>query len=212
MRNLDGRRPTRICTSWDGLLLRVSGKIDATALSSGDDRISCASRRPALASARRYSKGIGVPDIRQQKLLWLPPDLVPRLAASGSGGAPTFTSNRYPRLSIAGSTYASLPFFVDSMNVDASGASTSPNAGMGLFSIIALLMSTATGLRSLAYASSPSLCASRGSAPPPATDHGRSATGPDRTALLPADAPRSRYRSEPSSPESPLGRVAAPSR
>ena len=41
-------------------------------------------------------------------------------------------------------------------------------ANLGGISIIALLMSTATGLRSLACASKPSRCASSGRAPPPA--------------------------------------------
>jgi hypothetical protein len=41
-------------------------------------------------------------------------------------------------------------------------------ANRGGISIIALLISTATGFRSLAQASSPSRCASSGSAPPPA--------------------------------------------
>ena len=36
---------------------------------------------------------------------------------------------------MTGSTYASLPFFVDSMNVDASGTSTCANAGLGLFTV-----------------------------------------------------------------------------
>ena len=60
---------------------------------------------------------------------------VPALATSGSGGAPTFTVNRYSRPSITGSTYASLPFFLDSMNVDASGTCTSAKAGLGLFTV-----------------------------------------------------------------------------
>ena len=63
------------------------------------------------------------------------PAVVPSLAASGSDGAPTFTVNRYPRSPITGSTYASLPFFVDNMNVDASGTSTSANAGFGLVTV-----------------------------------------------------------------------------
>ena len=54
---------------------------------------------------------------------------------AASGGAPTFTVNRYPRPSATGSTYASFPFFVDNMNVDASGTSTSANAGFGLFTV-----------------------------------------------------------------------------
>ena len=77
---------------------------------------------------------MGVPDTKQRK--FAPRDsLVPAFAASTSAGAPTFTVNRYPRPSITGSTYASLPFFVESMKVEASGTSTSANAGFGLFTV-----------------------------------------------------------------------------
>ena len=47
--------------------------------------------------------------------------------------------NRYPPFSITGSTYASLPFFVESMNVDTSGTSTVANAGFGLFTVRAIV-------------------------------------------------------------------------
>ena len=75
-----------------------------------------------------------MPDITHRKFAPRA-SFVPAFAASASGGAPTFTANRYPRPSITGSTYASFPFFVDSMNVDASGTSTSANAGFGLFTV-----------------------------------------------------------------------------
>ena len=65
--------------------------------------------RPAFPSDFMYSPAIGVPDTKQRK--FAPRDsLVPVFAAFASAGAPTFTVNRYSRPSIAGSTYASLPF------------------------------------------------------------------------------------------------------
>ena len=67
--------------------------------------------------------------------IWHAPSSNAACAASRSRAAPAFTANRYPRLSITGSTYASLPFFVESTNVDASGTSTSANAGFGLFTV-----------------------------------------------------------------------------
>ena len=57
--------------------------------------------------------------------------------------------DRYPRPSITGSTYASLPFFVDSMKVDASGTSTSANAGFGLFTVRAQSQAITVSLRPL---------------------------------------------------------------
>ena len=90
--------------------------------------------RPAFPSDFMYSPAIGVPDIRQRK--FAPRDsLVPDLAAFASAGVPTFTVNRYPRPSITGSMYASLPFLVESMKVVASGTSTFANAGFGLFTV-----------------------------------------------------------------------------
>ena len=90
--------------------------------------------RPAFPSDLMYSPAMGVPDIRQRK--FAPRDsFVPAFAAPASGGVPTFTVNRYPRPSTTGSTYAPLPFFVESMNVEASGTSTSANAGFGLFTV-----------------------------------------------------------------------------
>ena len=62
--------------------------------------------------------------------------LVPAFATSASSGFPAFTINRYVRPSITGSTYASFPFFVDSMKVEASGTSTSakmPGSGSSPF-------------------------------------------------------------------------------
>ena len=80
-----------------------------------------------------YSYRMGTLDSRQRKL---PRDsFVPAVAASASGGTPTFTPNRYPRSSLTGSTYASFPFLVDSMKVDTSGTSTSAKAGLGLFTV-----------------------------------------------------------------------------
>ena len=72
---------------------------------------------------------------------------VPAFAAAGCGGTPTFTVKRYARPSITGSTYASLPFFVDNMNVDASGTSTSANAGLGLFTVRAQSHAMTVSLR-----------------------------------------------------------------
>ena len=77
---------------------------------------------------------IGTPDIRHRNALRLPA-VVPSFAAATSAGRPTFTENRYRRPSISGSTYDSLPFLVESMNVDASGTSTAANAGFGLFTV-----------------------------------------------------------------------------
>ena len=89
---------------------------------------------------------MGVPDIRQWK--FAPRDsFVPAFAAPASAGAPTFTSNRYPRSSMTGSTYASLPFFVESMKVEASGTSTSANAGFGLLTVRAHSHATTVSLR-----------------------------------------------------------------
>ena len=85
--------------------------------------------RPALASSSMYAYLMGASDNRQRNA---PRDsLVPAFAPAASDGVPTLTVNRYSRPSITGSTYASLPFFVDIMNVDASGTSTSANAGFG---------------------------------------------------------------------------------
>ena len=92
-----------------------------------------------------YSYRIGTPESRHRKLPRA--SLVPALAASASGGSPTFTANRYPRPSITGSTYASLPRFVDSMKVAASGTSRSAKAGFGLFTVRAHSQAITVSLR-----------------------------------------------------------------
>jgi hypothetical protein len=78
----------------------------------------------------------GTPDIRHLKALRLPA-VVPSFALSAFLGFPTFTVNRYPPFSTTGSTYASLPALVESIQVEASGTSTSANAGLGLFTVLA---------------------------------------------------------------------------
>ena len=54
-----------------------------------------------------------------------------------------------PASSITGSTYASLPFLVESMKVDASGTSTSAKAGLGLFTVRAHSQAITVSLRPL---------------------------------------------------------------
>ena len=102
---------------------------------------------PAFPSDLTYAGAMGVPDIRQRKCA--PRDsFVPRLATARSGGGPTRTSNRYEPPSITGSTYASFPFFVDSMNVETKGTSTCEYAGFGLFTVRAHNQAITVSLRS----------------------------------------------------------------
>ncbi len=81
-----------------------------------------------VAASSRWGGGGGPPPS-------LPPlggesDSLPRRGRAGEGAGAPWVS-----VSITGSTHASLPGFVESMNVEASGTSTWANAGLGLFTV-----------------------------------------------------------------------------
>src|SRR5258706_14903055 len=76
---------------------------------------------------------MGAPERRQAK--FARESFVPFLAISALVGFPVRIVKRYPRESIRGSTYVSLPGFVESVKVDARGTSTCAKAGFGLFTV-----------------------------------------------------------------------------
>ena len=86
------RRAFGHCAQRDSFMFWCWRQIDPPSITLSNNSHQARAHTSCLRFERRYSNGIGTPDIRHRKMLPLPPDFVPFWAASG--GVPALTVKR----------------------------------------------------------------------------------------------------------------------